>query len=335
MRRGAPGRRRRWRVVRGRTRFCWRRSGGPPGTRTPGSCGQRRGSWRCGVSWASLRTCGRRRRFPNSGGVVAEARGRRGRGRHGRPGADGRRLFRRAQGHRRRRRRARRLQQHDLPGARNRTDRRSRLRRRLQETRQKALFDRQGERLGRVPALAGRHFKARRRKISGHRPEPHVRRQRRDAARPVAEAVRHDRLRQPLRGHPLRRGLHARRVPRHAPLGVPRRQDEARRLRAHPRLRPRHRRRRRRESTGDDPLRRHDAPLRPPPTTRRRPPRSRRRRRPRQGLQNQGHRRQRRLHRPRLRSHGERRRRRPRRSQSTIVAPFLPTCLNGPSNEVE
>ena len=77
---------------------------------------------------------------------------------------------------------------------------------------------------------------------------PHVRRRRRHAAHPLAEAVRRHRHRQPLRRPALRPRRHADRLARHAALGLARRADGERppegALRAGARLGARHRRHR-------------------------------------------------------------------------------------------
>ena len=67
------------------------------------------------------------------------------------------------------------------------------------------------------------------------------------------EAVRRDRHRQSLRRHPVRRGVDARRLDRHAAFGVARREGEGP-LRADPRLGAGHRRPGQGESAGDDPV---------------------------------------------------------------------------------
>ena len=83
--------------------------------------------------------------------------------------------------------------------------------------------------------------------------DAHVRRQRGDAARQGAQAVRRDRHGQHLRRHPLRRSVDACGVDRHAAFGVARRAGQGP-VRADPWLRPRHRGAGQGEPARDDPL---------------------------------------------------------------------------------
>ena len=85
--------------------------------------------------------------------------------------------------------------------------------------RQAAHLGRQGERARHVDPLARSRHAARGR-IPRRRAVAHVRRQRGDAAGAQPEAVRRHRHRQHLRRHPLRRGVDAGRVDRHASVGV-------------------------------------------------------------------------------------------------------------------
>ena len=88
--------------------------------------------------------------------------------------------------------------------------------------------------------------------------EPHVCRRARHAAAALAQPVRRDRHRQPVRRHPVRRGLDADRLARHAALGLARRARCDRpaqgALRADPRQRARHRRQGPGQSAGRDAL---------------------------------------------------------------------------------
>ena len=93
------------------------------------------------------------------------------------------------------------------------------------QAQRQALLGRQGQRARDVdPVARGRY------RVGRDYPDvelvAHVRRQRGDAARPQPEAVRRHRHRQHVRRHPLRRGVDARRLDRHAAFGFARREQQ-------------------------------------------------------------------------------------------------------------
>ncbi len=115
-----------------------------------------------------------------------------------------------------------------------------------------AVLGRQGERARYVDPVARSRDRGRRR-LSGRRALAHVCRQRGDAAGAQSEAVRRHRDRQYVRRHPLRRGVDARRLDRHAAVGFARCERQGT-LRADPRLGAGHRRTGQGQSAGDDPV---------------------------------------------------------------------------------
>ncbi len=201
---------------------------------------------------ADLRRAGRR--------LDAEARSRRGSRHPVRPRADRRRLFRRAARRHRQRRHPPRGQHPRLYRGRN-PPRRPRRVRSGEGPVGPRVQRRQGQCDGGRADVARGGAGAARRRIPAHRPDPHARRQHRDAAGQEPAPVRHHPDRQSVRRHTVRRGGDADRIARHAAVGGARPAGDARPVRADPRLRPRHRRTRHRQPVRGDPQPRDGAAL--------------------------------------------------------------------------
>ena len=263
------GRRRRDRHVRRRHP---RR--GPRGLRRGGCHPPRRGRWpevvrsgcrgppRAGALRAARRAGPLRE--PASGHGPADARGVLAaapraprRGRHGhRPRADRRDLLRGPDGGVGRAGCSHGARHAPLRRARDRADRSPRVRARAEPARL-GHVGRQGQRARDLAPVAARRRRGRGRlpRRPAHAP---ARRFVRDAAHPPAGRLRRDRHREPVRGHPVGRGVGACREPRPVAVRLARgaadRARPVRPLRADPRLRPGHRRSRHREPDRHDPL---------------------------------------------------------------------------------
>ena len=205
-------------------------------------------------------------------GLAAPARAARGRRHADRPRADRRPLLRLAHGGHRGARRPIRQRHPAVLGGRGRPRRPPRLRPGARPP-EAADQRRQGERPGDVAPVADGRPRDRP-GVPGRRPRRPARRRLRDADRAGAGVLRRPRDREPLRRHPVRRGIGAGREPGHAALGLggdaAHGARPARPLRADPRLRARHRRAGPGEPGRDDPLRRHAPALVAGPRRRRR-----------------------------------------------------------------
>ena len=113
-----------------------------------------------------------------------------------------------------------------------------------------AVLGGQGQRAGHQHSVARGGERGGASDYPGRRAVPHVRGQRGHAAGACAQAVRRDRHRQHVRRYPVRRGVDADRLDRHAAIGFARRAQQGL-VRADPRLGARHRRQGHGESAGD------------------------------------------------------------------------------------